>query len=109
MLQVLELTRHIEPEAAGRGTNLRHLRYPAHAALILRVVLGAGEGVRDAGRAAVNRGVGGGADVELGKGVEVNFDLVLRVALALSLDLSGLVSGVSMDYLMTEPNKSYLF
>lgn len=61
------------------------------------MILGTGEGVRNTGRAAVDRGVRRGADVELGKGVEVDFNLVLRIAFALSLDLPGLVARINMD------------
>lgn len=72
----LILTGNEQAQAAGRGADLGDLGYPAHAALVLLVVLGAGEGVGDAGGAAEDRSEGGGTDVELGKLVEFNVDLV---------------------------------
>src|SRR3954453_21188146 len=101
MLQ-LKLTGDEQAQTAGRRTDLRDIRYPADAALVLGVVLGAGEGIRHAGGAAVDRGEGGGTDVELGEGVEVNVDLVLRVAFALGFDLLGLFCIVSMGIKMVE-------
>ena len=61
------------------------------------MIFGAGEGVGDTGRATVDRGKGRSADIELGEGVEVNVDLVLRIAFALSFDLLGLFFIISID------------
>lgn len=72
----LILARNEQAQAAGRCADLGDLGYPAHAALVLLVVLGAGEGVNDAGGTAEDRSVGGGTDVELGELVELDVDLV---------------------------------
>lgn len=95
MLQ-LKLTGDEQAQTAGRRTDLRDIRYPADAALVLGMVLGAGEGVGHAGGAAVDRGERGGTDVEFGEGVEVNVDLVLRVAFALRFNFLGLFHMVSI-------------
>lgn len=89
-MRQLKLTGDEQAQAAGRGTNLRNIRYPVDTSLVLGVVFGTGEGVRDTGRAAVDRSVGGSADIEFGEGIEVNIDLILRVAFALSFDLLSL-------------------
>jgi hypothetical protein len=56
----------------------------------LFVVLGTSEGVGHTRRAAEDGSEGGGADIELGELIELDIDRILRVALALSLDLLGL-------------------
>lgn len=92
MLQLI-LAGNEQTQAAGRSADLCDLGYPADGSLVLLVILGAREGVRRAGRAAVDRSVGRSADVELGELVELDFDIVLRVAFTLRFDLAGLVSG----------------
>ena len=89
-LPTLMLSRNVQAQAAGWGTNLGHLGYPADAALVLLVVLSTSKGVSHARRATEDRGEGGGANVELGELVKVNIDGILRISLALSLDLLGL-------------------
>lgn len=84
------LTGHKQTQTTGRGANLCDIGYPVHTTLVLLVVLRASEGVRHERRAAENRSVRCGTDIELGEGVEVDFDLVRGIALALSLDLAGL-------------------
>lgn len=74
-------------KAATVLTDLTDLANGADGALELGVVLAAVEGARLEGRAAVDGRVGGGADVELGKLVELDLDSVVGVALALGLDL----------------------
>lgn len=54
------------------------------------MVLGTSEGVGHARRAAEDGSEGGGADIEFGKLIELDIDGILRVALALSLDLLSL-------------------
>ncbi len=79
-----------ETQATGRRADFGHVRYPAHAALVLLMVLGTSERIGHARRATEDGGEGGGADVELGKLVELDIDRILRVALTLRLDLLGL-------------------
>jgi hypothetical protein len=86
----LILSRDEEAQATGRRANLGHLGYPADAALVLLVVLGTSEGVRHTRRTTEDWREGGSADVKFGKLVEFDVDRILRVALALSLDLLGL-------------------
>lgn len=83
----LILGRNEQAQATGWGANLGHLGYPADTALVLFVVLGTSEGVGHTRRAAEDGGEGGGADIELGELIELDIDGILRVALALSLDL----------------------
>lgn len=76
------------------------------------MILGSGVGIGDAGRAAVDGSIRSGADVELGELVEFNIDIVLRVALTLSLDLPrlygcqrlqcGRISSELNDYLVEQ-------
>ena len=87
----LVLTGNKQAQATGRGADFRDLGYPAEAALVLRVVLGAGEGVGHARGAAEDRGVGSSANVKLGELVELDVDRIRGVTLALSLDPAGLV------------------
>jgi hypothetical protein len=89
-LPTLMLSRNEEAQAAGRGADFGHLGYPADAALVLLVILSTSEGVGHARRATEDRGEGGGADVELSELVKLDIDGILRVALALSLDLLSL-------------------
>jgi hypothetical protein len=70
--------------------NLTHFTYPAHGALILGVVLGAIEGTLLVRSTAVDRRMAGCAYIKLGELVKLNFNGVIRVALALSLGLLGL-------------------
>lgn len=86
----LILSGNEEAQATGRRANLGHLGYPADAALVLLVILGTSEGVGHARRATEDGSERGSADVELGELVELDIDRILRVALALSLDLLGL-------------------
>lgn len=84
----LILTGHEQTQATGRCTDLCDVGDPVHAALVLLVVLGAGERIRHERRATEDRGMRGGTDVEFGEGVKVDLNLVRWVALALSLDLA---------------------
>lgn len=83
----LILCRNEEAQATSRCANLGHVGYLADATLVLLVVLSTSEGVGHARGAAEDRGEGGGTDIELGELVELDIDRILRVALALSLDL----------------------
>lgn len=87
----LVLAGNKQPQAAGRRPDLADLGYPAQAALVLLVVFGAGEGVGGVGGAGEDRGVGSGADVELGELIELDVNRIRRVTLTLSLDLAGLI------------------
>lgn len=84
------LTGHEQTQTTGRSADLGDIGYPVHTALVLLVVLRASEGVGHERRATEDRSVRCGTDIELGEGVEVDFDLVRGVALALSLNLAGL-------------------
>ena len=95
MLQ-LKLAGDEQTQATGRRTDLSDIRYPVDSALVLGVVLGAGERIRHTRGTIVDRGVGSSTDVELGEGVEVNVNLVLRVTFALGFDLLGLFHIVSI-------------
>jgi hypothetical protein len=78
-------------------SNLADLAHPADGALVLAVVLGAVKGALLVRGAAVDWRETRCADLELGELVKLNFDGVVGVALALSLDSLGLwkcVSGV---------------
>lgn len=69
---------------------LAHLAHSAYGAFILGVVLGAVKGALLVGSAAVDGRVAGGADLELGKLIELDLHRVMWVALALRLGLLGL-------------------
>jgi hypothetical protein len=45
VMQQLKLAGDEQPQAAGRGTNLRNIRYPVDTSLVLGVVFGTSEGV----------------------------------------------------------------
>ena len=92
----LILVGHEQTQTTCRGADLCDIGYPVNCTLVLLVVLGTGEGVCHAGGATEDGSVRGGANVEFGEGVEVDFDLVRWVALALSLDLAGLELNISI-------------
>ncbi len=79
-----------ELQPAAVLANLAHLADRTHRALVLGVVLGAIKRARLEGRAAVDGGVAGSTDLELGELVELDLYRVVRVALALSLGLLSL-------------------
>jgi len=71
--------------------HLAHLADLAHGALVLGMVLGAVKRALLVRSAAVDRGVTGGANFELGELVELDVHRIMRVPLALSLRLAGLL------------------
>lgn len=71
-------------------SNLADLANPAHASLVLAMVLGAVKGALLVRGAAIDRRVASRADLKLGELIKLNLDRVVRVALALSLGLLGL-------------------
>lgn len=100
-------TRNEKTQSASRSPNLGNLADPTHRALVLFVILGASERAGDAGRATVNWSERSGADVKFRKGVEFDLDLVLRVPLALRLDLPGLLFGTLVSlFAVNLKNKS---
>lgn len=70
--------------------DLAHLTDGAHGALVLGVVLGPVKRALLVRRAAVDWCVAGCADLELGELVELDLNLVVRVALSQCLGLLGL-------------------
>lgn len=70
--------------------DLAHLANGAHGALVLAVVLGPVERALLIRVAAVDGRVTGRADLELGELVELDLNLVVRVALSQCLGLLGL-------------------
>ena len=84
-------TRNEKTQATSGSSNLGHLADPAHGTLVLLLVFGAGERTGKARGAAVDGSIRGSTDVEFCKRIEFDFDLVLRVALALSFDFAGLI------------------
>lgn len=89
MLQ-LKLTGDEQAQTAGRRTNFRDLRYTVDTALVLGMIFGTSERIRHTRRAAVDGSEGSSTDFELGEGIEVNVNLILRIAFALRLDFLGL-------------------
>lgn len=79
-----------QTQTASWRTNLCDIGYTINGALVLLVVFGTGERIRHARRAAEDGSVRSSANVEFGKRIEVDLDLVRGVALALTLDLAGL-------------------
>lgn len=84
----LPLEEELQPAAVL--TDLAHLADGAHGALVLAVVLGPVERALLIRVAAVDGRVAGSADLELGELVELDLNLVVRVALSQCLGLLGL-------------------
>ncbi len=72
-------------------SNLADFADHADRPLVLGVVLRSVERALLVGSAAIDRCVAGSADLKLGKLVKLNFDCIVRVALALRLDGLGLL------------------
>lgn len=82
-LEVIHKTTHLRDklQPAPVLPDLAHLAHGAHRALVLGLVLATVEGAGLEGAAAVDGRVGGGADVELGELVELDFMRVVGAAL----------------------------
>lgn len=87
--------RRKQADPTRRSTYLAYLAYPTKSSFVLRMMLRSVKGTDRAGRPPVDGRKGRSTYVELGKLVELDVYLVLRAALALSLDLLGLPSFVS--------------
>lgn len=70
--------------------NLTYFTNSADSALVLGVILRAIEGTLLICSTAIDRGMAGCAHIELGELVELNFNSIVGIALALSLGLLGL-------------------
>lgn len=86
----LAISSEEELQPTAMLANLAHLADSAHGALVLAVVLGPVKRALLVRRAAVDGRVAGRADLELGELVELNLNLVMRVALSKRLGLLGL-------------------
>lgn len=79
-----------QAQATAWSSDGADLAYAAYRGVVSLVVFDLAEGAYDTGFAGVDGGVGGGANVEFTKGVELDVDGVGWGALGNSLDFLGL-------------------